>query len=137
MINISELRIGNILTKDGEIITVDSIYLGKNEYLINIESEGNAYNGSEINGIELSECEQISLTEDILLDSGFCKVRSEREDGEKCTLWNTEHFELIEMDKNKNIFEYYSTNGLIVKHVHQLQNLWFALMKTELEISIY
>jgi hypothetical protein len=127
MINANELRIGNLLNhNNGNIVgafKVDLVHIsdiiGNNEY-------GKRY-------------EPIPLTEEILLKCGFQHHKYA----------NDESF--FEMQISKDIFLNYSPfhcryilrkqwygniyNGNI-EYLHQLQNLYFALTKTELEVNL-
>lgn len=115
----SELRIGNLIFENSRVETVDDICNGYiNPYL---------YDGIEPN---YAVQEPIPLTEEWLLKFGFVKQRNHFlrlnlngvfEEGDYLETFDCENF----------TFGYYG--GLVVKHVHQLQNLYFALTGEELK----
>jgi hypothetical protein len=119
----NELRIGNkiIFSEDGTIFTVGSI-----------EEKGfMVQNEEETTWIESEEFEPIPLTEEWLLKFGFEKI-------------NNDVFRIIQNDNFKSPFSiaFDNINNLFkiafqgywyhCKHVHQLQNLYFALTGEEL-----
>ena len=112
MIKANELRIGNSILQDGELVFVTPWRLGL------IELDSVVY-------------EPIPLTEEWLLKFGFEVI-------------NKSYFELkinsivLEYTKNLNNECYIMINESIkiyIKHVHQLQNLYFALTGEELTIK--
>ena len=131
-----ELRIGNIIggtyTDDGnelydicKVVTLDSV--GAAEYPIWVEGKAN---------IEKYDAfDPIKLDEEWLLKFGFKNC---------CDLWvwYIDKFELQEMeDVDGNSTGYgYAIDGvvedLIIKYVHQLQNLYFALTGKELHYTL-
>jgi hypothetical protein len=125
----NELRIGNLIkfSEDGTIFTVGSI-----------EEKGfSVQNDEETTWIEAEEFEPIPLTEEWLLKFGFHK-----KDAEwylhpcfelKIIVFNKGEFNGV-MFYTRNIHTdftpIYSTTHM--NHVHQLQNLYFALTGEEL-----
>jgi len=113
MIKSNELRIGNSILQDGELVFVTPWRLGL------IELDSVVY-------------EPIPLTEEWLIKFGFFekyKSTSNR--------WNIGGFELHDCEDDdgqlQGVFLY--DFRLEVKYVHQLQNLYFALTGKELEIK--
>jgi hypothetical protein len=124
----TELRIGNLFLGIGMIQTVFEIHDNTDrgkiiqsgyEHLILCKENGNQYKPIEI--------EAIPLTEEWLLKLGFNKL----EDG------NLRNGMLLVTKNSKD--ELTVTIRLImiksIKHVHQLQNLYFALIGEELVIK--
>ena len=78
------------------------------------------------------EYKPIPLTEEILL-----KCRFKKKNGYKFVLHNS-HFSLVMIDSIKREDYAFSHYNLWVnlEHVHQLQNLYFALTGQELEVNL-
>ena len=105
MILATELRIGNLVSNTlGETKVVNTEIL---VYLLNDEN---------------NEFEPVVLTEELLLSAGYlpCPFRDNHFTIEGHTVWLCN--ELFMRDKN----------GIIIRYVHQLQNLYFALTGSEL-----
>ena len=113
MINAKELRIGNLLQCAGS----DNYFEVTADDLQFIDS------GS-------SKAKPIPLTEDWLLKFGF---------QQKCvsqTPYCLNGFSIYPNDNNKHCILYYKSVEIIeLKSVHQLQNLYFGLTGTELELN--
>ena len=78
------------------------------------------------------EYKPIPLTEEILLKCGFKK-----KNGYKFVLHNS-HFSLVMIDsitREDYAFSHYNL-WVNLEHVHQLQNLYFALTGQELEVNL-
>lgn len=128
----NELRIGNFIDLKVNVPNVGVQYYSGG--VVTALRENDLY----ANGIRLPSyfnAEPILLTEEWLLKFGFEETRS---------LWNNGmgypvHYDL----ENKNLRMAYGSHGgtvfpvvaFNVKFVHQLQNLYFALTGTELEIK--
>jgi len=110
----NELRIGNKVSIDDRETTVTN-------GIVFDYDEGAWY----VNNINVRIVQPISLTEDWLFKFGFEKK-------------NGYGFEMFGnwIQKRENIY-WYNLNGnfVILKHVHQLQNLYFALTQKELICS--
>jgi hypothetical protein len=119
--NANELRIGNkiLFAEDGTEFTVTDI-LGNG---FNVKNE------EENTWIEADQFEGVTLTEEWLLSFGFYKTMS----------WTY----AIELEGNLKLVYYLGEKGWSIgfksysdftnlKYVHQLQNLYFALMGKEL-----
>jgi hypothetical protein len=119
MIKANYLRIGNWIKHDPS-------YVENQNFIV---SDIQTHREKTVNGIEIDDCSPIPLTEEILL-----KICAKRQ-----------------IDKNRFIlsgYEIYIFNGKIVfnpisstisvvlKSVHQLQNLYFALTGEELKVNL-
>lgn len=117
----SELRIGNFVEFDGEESKIESISLGvKSGHVVYLECYGDL--------ILFDHLEPIPLTEEWLVKFGF-----EEKDG-----YFTKNKDDIYNNYTDNSFDYV-INGIVIieiKHVHQLQNLYFALTGEELKIQL-
>lgn len=110
MISIQELRIGNIIRYNGSIIPVSNIYIGQPT---------------------LEDAEPIPLSPEILEACGFeiNQYGYRVKDGFK-VYWDGMKSFQFNYDHND---EY---NILELRHLHQLQNLYFAMTNTELEVKV-
>ncbi len=113
MIKIEELQIGNWVLEDGEYVLVEKL----------------EYDGQINNNFDF---EPIPLTEEILLKCGFeyegNSLLINIQGGEisyeyGCIYLGMGHY-------------YQESNQLEIKHLHQLQNLYFALTVEELNIEL-
>jgi len=115
MIDARELRINNLVE-----------YLGETKKVLGFDDE-TVYlkNTVSVFYIELYEIYPIPLTEEWLLKFGFLKT-------------NGYGFKMFGnwLQKEDDVY-WYNVNGNFVeiKHVHQLQNLYFALTKKELVLQ--
>jgi len=114
----NELRIGNLITsKMSGVLTVQMIPID----------------------IDMSRYEQIPLTEEWLLKFGFEKknhIWSDKSVSEGLFFKN-KYFIEISLDGFLFCELHYSGQGWFmktIKHVHQLQNLYFALVGSELQL---
>jgi len=106
-----ELRIGNLINDNG---LVESVVV---EHLINDEY----YDG-------LKGCKPIPLTEECLIKFGFSKIN-----GKHIEAWELIGSPFTWSKDCLNIGNGMSITN--IKHVHQLQNLYFALTGEELTIK--
>ena len=147
MIKAKELRIGNLLTHDARTCSVTSlIENGESNYDI----ETRFVKGGEVrfNSIIYVGLEPIPLTEEWLIKFGF-EVRHETKRSAEVHGWSAE---FIIDSESKRRFTLSSTNpdsnwgskqgqfrihtlDVWIKHVNQLQNLYFALTGEELIIK--
>lgn len=114
----NELRIGNLIMVDGFIEIIKSI----NEIGINIFLD----DGIIIEYAEFYELEPIKLTEEILLKCGFipCSIIDNHFNISGMCIWKCNDMFLC--DKN----------GVHIKYLHQLQNLYWCLTNEELTIKL-
>lgn len=127
--NSNELRIGNLLLYKADMVSVAMV----GEFGIR------AVRGNFLISAKFStpDLEPIYLTEEWLVRFGFLKSKfSERWIQERIsegfTIFDlTERLDGFELTINSGEF----CTGLILKYVHQLQNLYFALTGQELEIK--
>lgn len=73
----------------------------------------------------------IPLTEEILLKCGFIKEKEENKQFYQC--YNKGNFQIHE---DKGNFYYTAQWWVKLKHLHSIQNLFFALTGEELEINL-
>lgn len=104
----SELRIGNYIIYDGEEIRLDVILFSK---ILK-------YNWANI-------CEPIPLTEEWFFNFGLVK--------EAQSLFKSHYNKGALFYEDERCFYLFNINH--IKYVHQLQNLYFALTGTELELK--
>jgi len=129
MIQANELRIGNLLERDGNIIEVVRI---SKENVINYETAkektGMHTNSGRVN--------PIPLTEELLLKCGF-----EVDDSDEDNKWlNLRYGNIVFCSDESTNFErvylrIYNTD-IILESLHQLQNIFFALTNQELKIIL-
>lgn len=108
-----EIKIGNLVNLYGTTATIQGVDFVNN------------YNGSDR---KFDRFKPIPLTEDWLLRLGFLRL------GEGFEFWESSAFN-IEFMNNLWCISY--TSSILcthIKHVHQLQNLYFALTGTELTL---
>lgn len=120
MIQTKELRIGNNIEFDGEIITV--IGISKNKI---------TYNPSKVLKYEINakHFDPIPLTEEILLKFGLKKIDD--------NLWQYKNGYLIGFYTKRWFIGKYNFDDMVemitsFDYAHQLQNLYFALTREEL-----
>lgn len=110
----SDLRIGNYVLANGKITKViDVLESGINQMRYDVE-------------YDLEDLEPIELTEEILLKCGFEKEILEPKHYciKGMCIWKCNDMFLC--DKN----------GVHIKYLHQLQNLYFALTNEELNLQL-
>lgn len=129
MIKIEELRVGNWVLWNGEYVNV-----------YGLEKALERFERTKINDLYIEDFEPIPLTEEILLKCGF-----EDEDG-GFGRWLRLDYDI----HNKNRHMLYkigieriemcskgmTTADAPLKHLHQLQNLYFALTGQELPVTL-
>jgi len=129
MINFKELRIGNWVYEAGEF-----------SFIYQIGSGGISF--CKINDINVSKKTGLVQTTDedrfsgIPLDEGILKMCG----GKKVsfTQWIIGAFVLTDIEEDGFLFSKKDEFGVIakIKHLHQLQNLYYALTSTELSINL-
>jgi hypothetical protein len=125
MIQPEELRIGNwIQTEGGRPVRVNSIF-------------GDRFNLEFINhepySSPLTEMEPIPLTPELLEKIGFVLVNG--------IYWTLNRISLEQIENDPEYFDVtrsYGTTSLdiTVQYLHELQNLYFALIGSEIEINL-
>lgn len=116
-----ELRVGNLIyDKYGNICTVE--WLSKQSLTVNKINFPKKY----FIEYSLNKIQPIPLTEEILLKSGYitCSFRENHFVIKGHTIWKCN--DLLMCDKN----------GMVLKYLHQLQNLYYALTNKELTINL-
>lgn len=121
----NELRLGNLLDFEGETCIVREI-----------DSSGAVvlFNNNEEYWIDLFQFNGIPLTEEWFLKFGF-----ENNNG----FWSLKNIDILDFKLNKDYIIIFNENpansGIsgrkLIKYVHQLQNLYFALTGEELTLS--
>ena len=125
--NVNELRIGNLLDYNGKIVKVNTLAIDfHGNQTILASKENFLWNVSEIDGIK-----PIPITEEWLLKFGFRHVKNN---------WYNIHakgntFNVYLFEDSSYRVEIVSQSLGIFKHVHTLQNLYFALSEKELVVS--
>ena len=141
MIESKELRIGNLvgmkttelkeLIKNMELENIDNCF--------SVSSIDNVYTNCISNGLEFevfsSDVEPIPLNEEWLVKFGFTEFYHKGLKG-----YISDKMELLYNLDSHQMYSYNEVNGSIwnlarCKHVHQLQNLYFALTGEELKIK--
>jgi hypothetical protein len=115
----NELRIGNLArySEGGTIFKICDIYNNG----LGVE------NLTEKTWIEISEFEPIPISEELLLKAGFIK-------GDTGNIYlYANRYHKIEISSSLNKVWLSDTKIEHIKHIHQLQNLYFALTGEELE----
>ena len=136
MIKANELRIGNIVTAPVLPKSQDKCYHVITNIGDNYACMINLPDGfSQLMPFE--DIEAIPLTEEILLKCGFDRWETEKAINYK--LSNLMRFSFVQSGKNKGVI-YLNIAGVLnfsdMKHLHQLQNLYFALTGKELKIKL-
>jgi hypothetical protein len=150
MINARELRIGNLVMVKEKVISstmrkvieghvvssFDIDQIVKVHTISDLLNEQHADNISgDIWGIEYENCNGIPLTEEWLIKFGFIKIS---EISFHMPINEHKYFTMV-YSKNAKKYTFPYTHGIDTlisfEYVHQLQNLYFALTGTELEIK--
>lgn len=129
---VNELRIGNYVTLEEKVTKILGIKNEKVELL------------NYAKWVELIKIKPILLTEEILLKYGFKKYDkgesydlNELYDNNSCISLSIRHDNLFFITiYNDNYNESSSLKLTHIKHLHQLQNLYFSLTNQELEIKL-
>jgi hypothetical protein len=140
-----ELRVGNYIYDDNNVVSnikgiESSIYAkrGSEEYSLRIYIYPRDSKDDARYGLGLVLCRPIPLTEEWLLKFGFTRHHADYSNGVifiKSVPNNTEFEWGIypnELGSGVQI-----KNRVLLKHVHQLQNLYFALTGEELTVKEY
>jgi hypothetical protein len=130
MIQANELRVGNLIKSPYGFSKIDEVGLKDGNGYVKLKNKNMGY--------YLDVCSPIQLTDEILLKCGFKK-------GDEYYLspsdYSTEGFvEMMCFDLKECEFiidrSVYSGFSVSIKHLHQLQNLYFALTGEELQITL-
>jgi hypothetical protein len=124
----TELRIGNYVQYSNEhnvfILQVDTIYAKKITILFN----------SNPTTMKVSQIQGIPLTEEILLKCGFSEVEIYE------NVYHRDYFRIsLDKEGKQGLVKYGIEDYHVeveVKSVHQLQNLYFALIGKELPVAL-
>ena len=127
MIQANEIKPNNIIDTPYGIATV----YGISKDCVQITLKDN----ESIFDFDLEDAKPIELTEDILLKCGFVKKNKKNEYFE-LDEWITLTEEISEEKPVSFDFRCKNTYLTCISYLHQLQNLYFALTQTELEINL-
>ena len=122
----SDLRIGNRVFCKGELILVT---------MIGISGIQSSENGRVLNAkFNTPDLEPIPLTEEWLIKFGFDKQRDGSHQRNDFSIFLDKRFRtnLYLQDNERNSFKWFGYECKVV-HVHQLQNLFYALTGEELK----
>lgn len=133
MIQANELRIKNLLEFNGAVMEVASIHCDNTIRFYNKEKT------DTIGCFRINECKPIPLTEQWLLEFGFTYNGWNYDLGrftfhaqgtdENGSFYNTEFYIMKNSTKELLLLSYQ------IDHVHQIQNLYFALTNQELTLN--
>lgn len=118
------MRLNKVLHK-GEIKTVDCISPGYVSFIEDVPEDADFGPW-----VDLDEVEFVTLTEDWLLKFGF---KNGSKEVSNCDLWDRHWVGDFEIEKQGGEFNYGSEN--VIKHVHQIQNLYFVLTGGQLKYN--
>lgn len=94
-------------------------------------------NSDDINGFDLSECDPIPLTEELLRNCGFEKKHyGGNVDFERWWHKNLTSIGTFRKPFNEQCLYDDKTRTVQIKYLHQLQNLYFALTGEELSFEL-
>ena len=133
MIQANELRIGNYVNTNNGIDIIKGIFLE----CLSFDNRGNE-NVSTYNyylKLPIGACNPIPLTEELLLKCGFEKVGTKGGysfDKDKLSIV----FKNVFYENGRTYFNSWCILEHSIKYLHQLQNLYFALTQTELQINL-
>jgi hypothetical protein len=138
MIKTNELRKGNIVNHLGNFILIESVF-GDIVNVYAADMGGGAY----IDGIDCKDIEPIPITPEWLKRLGFLTMDYEYDMIDWARPDTEKRFSIsqngIPIEKQPFLFEYENGWGdnieVEVKHVHELQNLYFWLTSEELTIK--
>lgn len=123
MIQPEELRLGNKVLRKGLMYDDDKYYITIVDH-----------NDIAACVINSENFKPIPITEDILLEYSFIEdYRSEW-----TVKYSHERYTMVGYEWNKNFgwrFRYYGAMLSYIEQLHQLQNIFYALMKVELQIK--
>jgi hypothetical protein len=128
MIQANELRIGNLVKYGVHIVPIKSIHKSYDNEVtvyVKLNEKLNHY------CLYIDEVDPIQITEELLLKFGF-EISNEGWFGyaEK----NKVKFDISSLSE-EIVLQDFNGKRVAVKYIHQLQNLYYSLMQTELEIN--
>ncbi len=130
MIVANALRIGNLVNYENKIITIDSIH-GDRESVNLCIFEGGWGDAGSVDDVKLKDISPITLTEEWLLRFGFVKIGEEYHIAYNSFLISGRF--RVELERH-----FVLLGKIIVarcKYVHELQNLFYAILKEELTLK--
>lgn len=114
----NELRIGNYIKHGGAVVIVEEVLKEGAMVKFLPNQTGNMFDGMK----------PIPITEEWLIRFGF-KIRSNPNNPDNSFFWDNGEVKMIQSDK---LYCSDIVSTIEIKHVHQLQNLYFALTGEEL-----
>jgi hypothetical protein len=138
MIKANELRIGDWVLINGAPIKVESVLSDE----INLEWRGIFDDDIDVQGTDLETVNPIPLTPEILERCGFVQKKDDfGDDALILELRNSvDSYRLVfyanSDSKAVSVFHKNALIGTLSYHLHQLQNLFFALTGEELKIEL-
>lgn len=118
----TELRIGNLVQYNGNLKETGKITTIFQDFISGLDYCQINYRNNKKHW--LINIEPIPLTEELLLKMGYDLITESHYALSGHLIWKCN--DLFMCDKN----------GIILKHVHQLQNLYFAITNNELTIKL-
>lgn len=136
MIDIRELRIGNIVNDDTnlsqeigcKVVGIVESISEENIELKYLRSDGDTFYGEE----HPRSLSPIPLTEELRLKLGFSQMNNTDSDG-KIKLSIVCDDDILYLTLNWNSYQIFKDP---IKYLHQLQNIYFDLTGKELEVSL-
>lgn len=145
MIQVNELRISNLVDYNGMYLSVSEIYTPKPRKPVRFDGVEcvELHCGGFITAT-MDDIKPIPLTEEILLKCGFvCFAESEVSKGFSIGTNPVTNDHMVTLTWLKDIFKnnldnypFFKNGHHVIKHLHQLQNLYFALTGQELEVKL-
>ena len=121
---VKELRIGNIVCYNGEVVKVEQV----TKHEIGYHTKPNE---TRMNYARLCEIEPIPITDELLLKNGF----------EQCDyMFKTLFIEMYEVGNGWHLHidndKFETAIALTIKYLHQMQNAYYLVAGKELEIKV-
>jgi len=134
MIQANELRVGNLVTINETALHFDGAGKDETFCISEIKEEVVKFKGFHTSEL-YSGIEPIPLTEEWLLKFGFKKLQNPN--NTPSLIWKIDWTFVFVQSIFDDLFYYFPKDGnrITLKSVHQLQNLYFALKRTELTIK--
>lgn len=134
MINANELRIGNLIKRDDHILRVVQI---KETQMFRVEYVDKSISSNHM-FLDHNSAEPIPLTDEILLKCGFIFDKDNEDYNLNGITLDDRNTDKWSKYINKDEFGIWYLNSYLrdIKYLHQLQNLFYSITDTELEISL-
>jgi hypothetical protein len=137
MIKANELRIGNYVNEKDVDFNEAGVFFDGNKTIVQVDIDIL----HRVFGENPCHFERIPLTEDILLKCGFSECESKIIDNPDMLSIQISNNETLDFEDNEFFLAGISSHRVVslwncTKHLHQLQNLYFALTGEELTINL-